>query len=317
MISPSCQANESGQSGQIICFVDRLGGTHMSLPAAKTQQSSSRGKNPPDSVIISPADIQGYLNDLAAKGRGPGPLKGYSVKLENFFTFLPEDKHVTAQTLERWRSALLEQGYSPATINTHISAVNGLLAYLGHRDLQLLGQLETLNTVQPELTRAEYLRLLQTARHLDKERTYLLIKVFALLGLRVCDVKGVSVEAVNAGCVLASNNSGQNFYVPIPACLKTELLAYIARIGLRSGPVFVTRNGKCLRRTQISMEIRMLCHDARVDEEKGNPRCLRKLYQTTQENMEASVHMLVEQAHERLLNTEQLAVGWEEGFHSV
>ena len=65
------------------------------------------------------------------------------------------------------------------------------------------------------------------------------------------------------------------------------------------------------------MEIRMLCHDARVDEEKGNPRCLRKLYQTTQENMEASVHMLVEQAHERLLNTEQLAVGWEEGFHSV
>ena len=46
--------------------------------------------------------------------------------------------------------------------------------------------------------------------------------------------------------------------------------------------------------------------------EKCNPRCLRKLYLVTQAEIDRGVRLLAEQAYDRLLDTEQLAVGWDE-----
>lgn len=65
-----------------------------------------------------------------------------------------------------------------------------------------MGRLVSEPAVQPELTRAEYLRLLQAARALEKERAYLLVKVFALLGIRVGELPQVTVEQVKAGRLL-------------------------------------------------------------------------------------------------------------------
>ena len=97
-----------------------------------------------------------------------------------------------------------------------------------------------------------------------------------------------------------------------------ELLDYARRQGLTAGPVFCTRNGKGMSRTQVTEEIQTLCHDARVEEEKGTPRCLRKLYLATQAEVERGVRLLAEQSYERMLDTEQLAAGWAEGTgHSI
>ena len=45
--------------------------------------------------------------------------------------------------------------------------------------------------------------------------------------------------------------------------------------------------------------------------EKGNIRALRQLYKTTISGIEANFDLLVRQAYERQLETEQLSVGWE------
>ena len=249
---------------------------------------------------------------MAARGRRRETIQVYRPKLEAFYHFLPEDKRVAADTLELWRAALLREGYSPGTANTHVSAANGLLAYLGRRDLQLIGQLDTEEEIQPELSRTEYLRLLATARNLGRERTYLMVKVFALTGIRVSELNRVTVRAVEEGRVLTACD-GRAKYVLIPACLRKELTVYLRRVGITAGPVFVTRSGRPMRRTQVSGEIRTLCRDARVDGDKSNPRCLRRLYQVTQERIRDSVQILAEQAHERMLEEEQLTVGWEQG----
>lgn len=104
----------------------------------------------------------------------------------------------------------------------------------------------------------------------------------------------------------------------MPACLQGELLDYARRQGLTAGPVFCSRNGKGMSRTQVTEEIQTLCHDARVEEEKGTPRCLRKLYLATRAEVERGVRLLAEQSYERMLDTEQLAAGWAEGTgHSI
>ena len=121
----------------------------------------------------------------------------------------------------------------------------------------------------------------------------------------------MTVRAVEEGRVLTACD-GRQQYALIPSCLRKELTAYLQRTGITAGPIFVTRNGRPMRRTQVSGEIRTLCRDARVDGDKSNPRCLRRLYQVTQERIRDSVQMLAEQAHERLLEEEQLTVGWEQ-----
>ena len=266
----------------------------------------------PAELTVTWEEVCRYLDSLAARGRRRETIQVYRPKLEAFYHFLPEDKRVAADTLELWRAALLREGYSPGTANTHVSAANGLLASLGRRDLQLIGQLDTEGEIQPELSRTEYLRLLATARNLGRERTYLMVKVFALTGNRVSELNRVMVRAVEEGRVLTACD-GRAQYVLIPACLRKELTVYLRRVGITAGPVFVTRSGRPMRRTQVSGEIRTLCRDARVDGDKSNPRCLRRLYQVTQERIRDSVQILAEQAHERMLEEEQLTVGWEQG----
>ena len=235
----------------------------------------------PAELTVTWEEVCRYLDSLAARGRRRETIQVYRPKLEAFYHFLPEDKRVAADTLELWRAALLREGYSPGTANTHVSAANGLLAYLGRRDLQLIGQLDTEEEIQPELSRTEYLRLLATARNLGRERTYLMVKVFALTGIRVSELNRVTVRAVEEGRVLTACD-GRAQYVLIPACLRKELTVYLRRVGITAGPVFVTRSGRPMRRTQVSGEIRTLCRDARVDGDKSNPRCLRRLYHSGQ-----------------------------------
>lgn len=261
-------------------------------------------------AAVTPDAIQAYLDRLTAKGRGASTVKNYSNKLTMFYQELPEGKQVTEQVLLDWRQSLLERGYSPNTVNTYLTAVNGLLDHIGRRDLQLVDRLELDPSVQPELTRAEYLRLLGAAKVLERERTYLLVKLFALTGIRVGDVAGLSAWSVERGQVQGTDNSGRAHGIPLPACLQEELRDYLRRTGTAAGPVFVTRNGRPLRRTQISKEIRDLSKPAQVAEGQCNPRCLRKLYQATQEHIEANVRLLVRQAQDQLLEQEQMAIGW-------
>ena len=122
----------------------------------------------------------------------------------------------------------------------------------------------------------------------------------------------MTVEAAGEGVLLLP---GEAMPQRLPECLRRELLDYARRQGLTAGPVFCTRNGKGMSRTQVTAEIQSLCRDARVDEAKGNPRCLRKLYLATRTDIERSVRLLAEQAYERVLDAEQLAAGWGEGVN--
>ena len=70
---------------------------------------------------------------------------------------------------------------------------------MGRRELQLSGLPRLEEDSQPELSRAEYIRLLQTARALEDEWSYLLVKVFALMGIPVQELAGLTVEAAQAG----------------------------------------------------------------------------------------------------------------------
>lgn len=280
------------------------------IPAEKIQERSGLSENTersrrPGLRLTDELELR-FLENLREQGRAKNTISIYRRNLSKLRKSLPEDSNLDPAFLSGWQAELLEQGYSPSTVNGCTATVNSLLEFAGRRDLQA-GQLPINEGIPlPELTRNEYLRLLQTAKLLGKRQTYLLVLLFGTVDLPLHALSSVTVEAVREGWV----------YVPrrlrVPPCLRAELLAYAEERGIGSGPVFCTRYGKLMDRGNINTRIQALSHDARVAPEKCNPRCLRKLCVATQESIRANLELLAEQMYDRLLENEALIVEWNE-----
>ena len=88
------------------------------------------------------------------------------------------------------------------------------------------------------------------------------------------------------------------------------LADFMYRVHIQSGPIFITEQGRPLTRTVVHHYVRIVSTDARVDPEKANPRCLWKMYCSTREGIEAGIQLLMEQTYERMMEQEQLTIGW-------
>lgn len=163
----------------------------------------------------------------------------------------------------------------------------------------------------PELTRKEYIRLLQAAKILEKERVYFMLKAFCSIGIRVGELEQFTVELLQKGSGVMESK-GTKRLVVVPNAVKKEFEDYIVRNGIRSGPIFTTSSGRPLDRVNVFKEIKCVCETAQVAEEKVAPKCLWKLHRTTFNTIEKNVSALVWMAYEQTLAEEQLQAGWSE-----
>lgn len=246
------------------------------------------------------ADAEGFLSSLKRKGRRRSTVAAYSSKLNAFLDFAA-DGLVRGDTLARWRESLLDQGYSPATANSYLSAANGLVSYLGRRDLQLVDLPDTSHSPRPTLTRAEYLTVLTYARSEGRERDYLLVKSMAILGLSASAIENLSVEALERGMV------GQ---AHIPAPLDRELRSFVARRGIADGPIFCGRDGAPLSRSSIAATLRTLAIHTEVCPERLSAGAVASLRKETLGQIERDLAPLVTRTYDGLLDAEQAVTGW-------
>ena len=276
------------------------------------QVQGLNGLSGAEGIPVTPHQIQDYLDSLTNKGRVPATREQYGRVLELFYEALPADKVVTLRAIATWRDQLLEQGYARGTINSRLSVVNNFLEFLGHRELQLKDFFRREEAVHtPDMTRTEYLRLLQVARSMGREMIYLIVKLIVLTGIRDQDIRQVRVEMVSEGYVTTTVN-GKTERRRIPHSLQRELLDYAQREGLTEGVLFLGKNRQnAVHRSYVAYLLQRLCESAQVPVEKGNIRCLRKLYQATWEEIRSNMDLLLEEAYERRMEQEQGYVAWE------
>lgn len=249
---------------------------------------------------IDPRDVEDYLVSLEDRGRRRETLAGYAPKLRALIEYLP-DGSILPGTLAAWRDELMSRGYSAATANSYLSVANGLVGFLGRRDLQLCDMPETGHSPRPSISRKEYLRALACARSAGRRRDYLLVKSMALLGLTASSLAELRVESLDAG-----EASG----VPIPAGLASELRFFVEKEGLTSGPIFVGRDGRALSRSVVAFALRSLASLAGIAPERLSPGALASLRRGTMAAIEGDFAPLVERVYESLVITEQMTVGW-------
>ena len=274
------------------------------------EKSRSAGQR--NGEIMTPELIRDFIETLRKQNRGKNSLDSYQRILLSIYDWLPEDKTVDGTTGAKRRKWLLEEkGFSHRTVNTQMSALNSFFRYLGHREWQMDEFVRITGDVQPELSRTEYMRLLSAARQMGNEKTYLLIKTMGGAGVRVQEISQVTAEAVRQGSVRLDSHNGLRLRMMfIPKVLQKELMEYIEKEQIESGPVFITRDRKPLSRTTINHYISAVSGEARVDPEKATPRCLWKMYQSVQDGIEENIHVLIRQAYEEMMEKEQMSIGW-------
>lgn len=155
-----------------------------------------------------------------------------------------------------------------------------------------------------ELTQAEYRRLLAAAGRRN-QRLLLVMQAICATGIRVGELRFFTVAAVAAGRVEVSGK-GKVRTVLLPRKLQRLLLQYARRRGISGGPVFVTRTGRPLDRSNIWHEMKGLCREAGVAETKVFPHNLRHLFARTYYSMEKDIVRLADILGHSSVNTTRI-----------
>lgn len=261
--------------------------------------------------VLTRSDIDLYLQDVASRGCKQGTLENYRRSLLNFFDWLPEGKRVSREKVYEYQEYLIGK-YTSRTVNMKMTAINGILGFLDLREYQSTVKASVDDTaIQPELSRNEYLCMLSAAKAIGDERLYLIIKLFGTTGIAVQEFDKVTVEAVRSGTIVTFPNRNR-LALRIPACVQSELLEYAKEKGVKSGPIFLTREGRPLGRTTLSNMVPHIARYAKVEENKCTPRCLQKLYAETWDTIKSNVNVMLQMTYDKLLEQEQVIYGWQD-----
>ena len=261
--------------------------------------------------VLARSDIDLYLQDVASRGCKQGTLENYRRSLLNFFDWLPEGKRVSREKVYEYQEYLIGK-YTSRTVNMKMTAINGILGFLDLREYQSTVKASVDDAaIQPELSRNEYLRMLSAAKAIGDERLYLIIKLFGTTGIAVQEFDKVTVEVVRSGTIVTFPNRNR-LALRIPACVQSELLEYAKEKGVKSGPIFLTREGRPLGRTTLSNMVPHIARYAKVEESKCTPRCLQKLYAETWDTIKSNVNVMLQMTYDKLLEQEQVIYGWQD-----
>ena len=231
--------------------------------------------------IITTDCIDRYCLSLLADERSAGTISKYRRDLTAFARWL-DGRIVTKETAAGWKNYLSHCDYAPRTINSMLAAVNGFCRFAGLPiKLKFLSiQRQIFRDSARELTKEEYDRLLAAARESGQERLALIMETLCATGIRVSELRYITVEAVLAGRATITLK-GKIRTILLPAKLCRKLVKYARKQKTASGEIFLTKSGRPITRLQDRFEIKRLCKAAGVEPTKVFPHNLRHLFATT------------------------------------
>lgn len=226
--------------------------------------------------------ITAYGEYLCREERAEGTVENYLRHVRAFAAWLG-DAAVTREAAADWKAHLISNGYCPNTVNAMLGGLNGFLAFMGWGECRVKAlrlQRRLFRDDSRELTRAEYDRLIAAAHTLGRERLALLMETICATGIRVSEVRYITVEAARLGRAEIALK-GKIRTILIPGKLRKKLLKYAGKNETVSGEIFLTRNGKGMSRKQIWAEMKAICEAAGVAPSKVFPHNLRHLFART------------------------------------
>lgn len=184
--------------------------------------------------------------------------------------------NISKDIVVNYKSELLQK-FKPAGVNSRLVAINRFLDFIGKSDCRvklLKIQRQIFASEEKELSTAEYKRLITAAG--DSRISYILQTICGT-GIRVSELKYVTAESVQNGKAVV-NCKGKIRVIFFTKQIRSMLLGYMKKAGIKSGGLFVTKSGNPIDRTNVWREMKALCERANVSEDKVFPHNLRHLF---------------------------------------
>ncbi len=252
------------------------------------------------------ADFSAYLR---SEEKSENTVEKYLRDVQAFAEYLG-GAEITKGKVIAYKSRLLAENYAVRSINSMLASLNSLFSFLGWSDCKVKSiklQRQIYCPEEKELTKAEYMRLVNTAKQKSNERLSLILQTICGTGIRVSELQYITVEAVKRGEAVVSLK-GKTRSVFIVKELRKKLLRYAAEQGIQSGSIFITRTGKPISRTNIWREMKGLCEQAEVNPQKVFPHNLRHLFARVFYGIEKDIAKLADILGHSSINTTRIYI---------
>ena len=228
--------------------------------------------------IITAEAIEAFETHLLREEKSAATVEKYLRDVRAFSEYL-DGTEISKAVVIRYKSVLTGR-YQARSVNSILASLNSLFAFQGWHDCRVRSvklQRQIFCPEEKELTRAEYARLCRAAQERHNERLYLILQTICGTGIRVSELRFITVEAIRRGEVTVTLK-GKTRTVLIVRALKKKLLCFASAQGIDRGMLFVTRTGKPISRTNVWREMKALCRAAKVNPSKVFPHNLRHLF---------------------------------------
>ena len=211
--------------------------------------------------------------------REESTIEAYLRSLTRFAEWA-DGRSVTKELAMEWKTALAESGYRPISVNAMLAAVNKFFICMGREDCKvkyLKLQRQMFRKSEKDLSKEEYQRLVQAAHEKGDLRMELILETICATGIRVGELKYITLEAVRAG-VAEIALKGKIRTILLPRRLCRKLQKYAKQQKIASGKIFLTQDGLPVSRQSIWTRMKALCEAAGVERSKVFPHNLRSLF---------------------------------------
>ncbi len=256
------------------------------------------------------SNLMGKISDfkkyLIEQERSPHTISKYVHDVKALLSFIGKQA-LSKELVIKYKSFLGER-YAVSSANSMLAAANSFLRFVGCEDCRVKPfkvQRTMFVPEEKELCRNEYLSLLEAARQQQNERLMLVVETICATGIRVSELKFVTVDAVQTGRT-EINSKGKHRTVFLPPQLCGLLNDYLKKQKITAGAVFITRNGKPLNRSNIWRDMKKLCGSSAVCPSKVFPHNLRHLFAKTYYSNEKDLSRLADILGHSSVNTTRI-----------
>lgn len=260
-----------------------------------------------DLVILTPALIEAFRAHLCREEKSPYTVEKYVRDTSALMRFAA-GRPLSKDTVVSFKAHLIDNSYSPGSINSMLASVNSLLAFLGTpqcRAENLRVQKQAYRSEKENLSKEEYLRLQRAAK--EKPRLGLILETLCETGIRISELSYFTVESLRKKKIEV-RCKGKIRTIIVPGELCRKLLRYAGARGITDGAVFCTRSGKPVNRSNIWSEMKKLCEKAGVEKTKVFPHNLRKLFARMFYSMSRDIAQLADILGHSSINTTRIYI---------
>ena len=259
--------------------------------------------------ILTSEAIDCFKKYLRGEEKSENTIEKYLRDVRAFAAYL-KSAEITKEAVIAYKNKLISENYAVRSVNSMLASLNSLFSFLGWTDCKVKSiklQRQIYCSEEKELTKAEYIRLVHTAKQKGNERLNLILQTICGTGIRVSELQFITVEAVKNGEAIVSLK-GKTRSVFIVKELQKKLLRYAAEQKIHSGCIFITRTGKPISRTNIWREMKALCEKADVNPQKVFPHNLRHLFARIFHGIEKDIAKLADILGHSSINTTRIYI---------